>query len=187
MTIAGISGSLRATSFNTGLIRAAADILSGTAEVTNIDWRDVPVYNQDDESSGEPPSVARIRQELLDADAIIIATPEYNYSYPGGLKNLLDWMSRTPRKPFNEKPVLVIGASTGNYGTVRAQMALRAVLSHMNAHTLNKPELLVTQAKAKFDAEGTLTDESTRTVFAGILSTFVAWSDRINAPTHPLA
>jgi chromate reductase, NAD(P)H dehydrogenase (quinone) len=182
MTIAGISGSLRTSSFNTGLIRAAADILAGTATVNHVGWQDVPVYNQDDETAGDPAAVARIRQQLLHADAIIIATPEYNYSYPGGLKNLLDWMSRTPNKPFNEKPVLIVGASAGNYGTVRAQMALRAVLTHMNAHTLNRPELLVTQAKMKFDANGTLTDETTRTVYAGLLNTFLQWTERISIP-----
>ncbi len=181
MNFAAISGSLRTTSYNTGLLRAAAGILDGHT-VDIIDWSNVPVFNQDNEALGDPPSVADVRARIAAADALIIATPEYNYSFPGGLKNVLDWMSRSAVKPLNEKPVLVIGASGGNYGTVRAQLALRQVLTHMNAHALHRPELLVTQARTKFSDDGTLTDTATLEVFAKVLAAFVDWTTRMNAP-----
>lgn len=180
MNFVGISGSLRANSFNTGLLHAAADLLGSDHKVEVAEWRSVPVFDQDVEVLGEPEAVTEIRKQLLLADGIIIATPEYNYSFPGGLKNLIDWMSRTKEKPFDGKPVLVVGASAGNYGTVRAQLALRTVLTHMNAHTLNRPELMVTQARQKFSERGELTDEATRDVFSTILSSFVVWTRRIN-------
>jgi chromate reductase len=181
MLIAAISGSLRTTSYNTGLLRAAASILDGHS-VDIIDWSNVPVFNQDNEALGDPPPVADVRSRIAAADALIIATPEYNYSFPGGLKNVLDWMSRSAVKPLNEKPVLVIGASGGNYGTVRAQLALRQVLTHMNAFAMNRPELLVTQARTKFSDDGTLTDLATIEVYTKILQAFVIWTTRMNAP-----
>jgi chromate reductase len=178
MHIAALSGSLRHSSYNTGLLHAAATILHDHA-IEIVDWSTIPVFNQDDEPQGEPTSVANVRSRLHAADAIIIATPEYNYSLPGGLKNVLDWMSRTSVKPFSNKPVLVVGASAGNYGTVRAQLALRQILTAMNAHTLNKPELLVTQAKSKFTENGELIDMTTIEMYTTVLRAFVDWTERL--------
>lgn len=178
MHIAALSGSLRHNSYNTGLLHAAATILHDHA-IEIVDWSTIPVFNQDDESHGEPTSVANVRSRLHVADAIIIATPEYNYSLPGGLKNVLDWMSRTSVKPFANKPVLVVGASAGNYGTVRAQLALRQILTAMNAHTMNRPELLVAQAKSKFAEHGELTDTATIEMYTTVLRAFVDWTQRL--------
>ena len=146
MKILGISGSLRPGSYNTQLLRAAADLLPPGAELQIFDGlRDVPAYVQGEEES-PPPGVRRLKRALRDADAVLIATPEYNHSIPGALKNALDWVSRPlAGNPMMGKPALVIGASTGMFGAVWAQAETRKVLAALGARVIDE-ELPVARA-----------------------------------------
>jgi chromate reductase len=159
--VLGISGSLRAKSYNTWLLRVAMEnapqgMLIRPASI------DLPLYNEDVRELGYPPPVSQLRAQIAHADALLIATPEYNSSVPGVLKNALDWVSRPPDQPFNGKPVAIMGASPGRFGTVRAQNHLRQSLVALNANVLAKPAVMVAGAEALFDDSGQLTDVTTR-------------------------
>jgi chromate reductase, NAD(P)H dehydrogenase (quinone) len=138
MRVLGISGSLRRDSYNTALLRAAAERLPGGAELVEFDrLRDVPAYDEDAELEATPAVVEELRAAVRDADAVLIATPEYNHSIPGQLKNALDWVSRPAGKSaLNGKPAAVIGASTGMFGAVWAQAELRKVLGAMGGRVV---------------------------------------------------
>jgi chromate reductase len=140
----GISGSLRRDSLNRSLLRAASKVLPEGAEMAVADISDLPLYNWDQEQeSGFPESVARFRSEIAAADGLLIATPEYNYSMPGALKNAIDWASRGGLgSPLTGKPAAIMGAA-GRSGSVRAQMHLRTVLLHNDLHVVQKPEVLI--------------------------------------------
>jgi len=174
MKIVGISGSLRQKSFNTGLITAMQKLASAEVTVELIDYREFPFYDQDVNELGLPKSVEQVAQQIQQADAIIIATPEYNYSVPGVLKNALDWLSRVPSEPFNGKPLAIIGASPSFMGTARAQMHLRQMVQYMNPNVLNRPEVLVTNAYEKFDEQGALHDEKTRQHLLKVIDALLA-------------
>ena len=150
MKVLGISGSLRQGSYNTQLLRAAADLLPPGAELEIFEGlRDVPAYVQGQEES--PASVRRLKRALRDADAVLIATPEYNHSIPGALKNALDWVSRPlAGNPMMGKPALVIGASTGMFGAVWAQAETRKVLGALGARVIDE-ELPVAKAPDGLD------------------------------------
>lgn len=157
--IAGLSGSLRKGSYNTALLRAAlANLPAGmTSEIVTFD--EVPLYNAD-QDTGERPAPVRIMRELLaKADAFLIVSPEYNYSIPGGLKNAIDWASRGTDAPLMHKPVALMGATPGMWGTVRMQLAFKPVFQFLDMKQIAKPEVLVAQAPSKFDDNGNLTDE----------------------------
>lgn len=181
MNLVGISGSLRKASTNTGLLRAAQALLPEGVSLTIADLSNIPLYNEDVEQAGEPEAVAALRKQLVEADGILIASPEYNYSLSGVLKNAIDWMSRTPVKPFNGKPVAIMGASGGNFGTVRGQIALRTVLQSQNALTLSRPEVLVTQGRTKADEAGTLIDEASLKVLGALIEALVLHVRRTQA------
>ncbi|MCX6141510.1 MAG: NAD(P)H-dependent oxidoreductase [Candidatus Kapabacteria bacterium] len=151
MNILAISGSLRQRSINTGLLRSAESLLPEGTVFTVADLRTIPFFDADLETTGIPESVLLLKQQIMEADGVLIASPEYNFSYTGVLKNAIDWASRGPVRPFLDKPVAVIGASPGNFGTVRAQTDLRRLMHGLGAHVLPKPELLVNQAASKFD------------------------------------
>ena len=152
--VVGISGSLRRDSHNTRLLRAAAELLPPGAELELLGIGDLPVYDEDLDTDPAPPAVQRFRDAIASADAIVISTPEYNASIPGGLKNAIDWASRPfDENPFRGKPALVIGASTGLFGAVWAQAEVRKVLDHVGAKVLDS-EFPVGQAHEAFsDAE----------------------------------
>jgi chromate reductase len=174
MTVLGISGSLRRDSHNTKLLRAAADLLPGGVELELWDGlKDVPPYDEDDEVR-PPAAVARLRAAIAGADALFIATPEYNSSVPGQLKNALDWASR-PRATaaLRNKPVAVVGASTGAFGAVWAQAELRKVLASAGARVV-EGEVAVGHAHERFDEHGRLTDENLREQLAEVVGTLVA-------------
>jgi chromate reductase, NAD(P)H dehydrogenase (quinone) len=158
MRILGISGSLRRGSHNTKLLRAAAEQLSPGAELVLYDGlRNVPPYSEDDDRY-DLPAVVHLRNAIASADAVLIATPEYNHSIPGVLKNALDWASRPfATNVFRDKPVAVIGSSTGLFGAVWAQAETRKVLNAMGAHVL-EDELPVGMADTAFTDEGDLAD-----------------------------
>lgn len=171
--ILGFAGSLRKQSYNRGLLQAALEIAPATCSLEIFDLKDIPIYNQDEETK-LPPSVASLKTKVRAADAILIATPEYNYSIPGVLKNALDWASRPyGDSAWDNKFVAIMGASPGMQGTSRAQYHLRQVFVYLNMHPLNKPEVMVPTAQDKFDAKGNLTDPKTRQKIAELLNALI--------------
>jgi chromate reductase, NAD(P)H dehydrogenase (quinone) len=170
MRVLGISGSLRRDSHNTKLLRAASDLLPPSAQLEIFDGlADVPPYNEDEDVDPAPPAVQRLREAIAGADAVLIATPEYNASIPGHLKNALDWASRPfPDNAFRGKPVAVIGASTSMFGAVWAQAELRKVLGAIGARVIDR-ELPISTAEEAFDAQFQLVDDEHRGRLAGIL------------------
>lgn len=172
MNILTISGSLKASSFNTGLLRSFAHIAPEGIVVSEASIADIPLFNEDLEVAGLPPAVATLKQQIADADGVIISTPEYNFSYSGVLKNAIDWASRGPVRPFAEKPVATLSVSPGNFGGIRAQTDLRRLMHSIGAHVLPKPEIAIPQAKLKFDDERRLTDEATHAMLATMLEKF---------------
>jgi chromate reductase len=174
--VLGFSGSLRKGSYNTALLSTAVELLPEGMTLETFDLSNIPLYNDDVRAAGYPDSVLTFRSRIASADALLIAAPEYNYSIPGVLKNALDWASRPPDPPLNGKPVAIMGASTGNFGTVRSQLHLRQVCVFTNMHPVNKPEVLVSRAQDKFDAEGRLTDETTRGFIRDLLIALADWT-----------
>jgi len=139
---------------------------------------DLPLYNDDVRERGYPPAASLLGKQIAEADAVLIATPEYNYSIPGVLKNAIDWVSRAPDKPFDGKPVAIMGASTGRFGTVRAQNHLRQAFLFLNANVMNRPAVMVSGAASLFDEDGRLTDTSTREHVAKLLDAFAGFIGR---------
>jgi chromate reductase len=182
MRVLGISGSLRTGSFNTGLLRAAIELQPETITIDEHSIADIPPYNEDArQASGLPHSVAVLRAAIKAADALLIATPEYNFSIPGVLKNAIDWASRPPEQPFAGKPIAMMSASNGTLGGARAQYHLRQVCVYLDMHPINKPEVFVARASEKFDASGRLTDEPTRQVIAALIVALGRWTARLQA------
>lgn len=161
MHILGISGSLRQGSLNTAALRACASLLPDGVTFSLADLSDIPLYNEDIRTQGLPPSVKQLREQIKAADAIVIATPEYNYSFSGVLKNAIDWASRPPDQPFDGKSIALMGATPGGLGTSRAQYHLRQVFIYLNGQVLNRPEVMISAAPSKFDNDGVLIDETT--------------------------
>lgn len=159
MRVLGICGSLRAGSYNGLLLAAACELAPAGMTIHTGSIAEIPLYNEDIRSAGLPEGVVALKKDVAAADAVLIVSPEYNYSVPGVLKNTLDWMSRGPELPFEGKPVAIMGASTGIFGTARGQYHLRQVLQFMNTFTLNKPEVFLGQANLKFDEHGQLKDD----------------------------
>ncbi len=175
--ILAISGSLRNDSYNTALLRAAADMLPDGMTIDIIGLDDIPMYDPDVENQhGFPAAVTNFRNRIAEADAVIIATPEYNHSIPGVLKNALDWVSRRPDMPLDGKPTAIVGAATGLGGTARAQEHLRSILIALNAHVLNKPEVLIGRAHTKFDDNGALVDNAARQFIEQMLYNLSQWT-----------
>jgi len=160
--ILGISGSLRRDSHNTNLLRAAAEVAGPDVELDlYAALKDVPPFDEDDEAHPRPESVARLNEAIANADAVLFSTPEYNASIPGQLKNVIDWVSRpVATNALRNKPVAVVGASTGAFGAVWAQAELRKVLAALGARVLDL-ELPVAHAHTRFDEDG-LTDDGIR-------------------------
>ncbi len=174
MKILGIAGSLRKQSYNRGLLRAAQEVAPSHCSFEIFDLKNIPLYNQEDEGT-LPEGVAHLKKSIRAADALLIATPEYNYSIPGVLKNALDWGSRPyGDNAWDRKPVAIIGASPSLQGTSRAQYHLRQVFVTLNMHALNKPELMIGSAQDKFDADGNLTDPKIRQKLAEILAALLS-------------
>jgi len=184
LTLLGISGSLRRGSFNTALLRAAIELAPEGVTFTTADLSAIPPYDEDVRAAGVPPPVATLREAIARADALLVVTPEYNYSVPGVLKNAIDWASRPPDQPFAGKPLAIMGASGGMGGTMRAQYHLRQIAVFLDMHVLNKPEVFVRGAAQLFDAEGRLTDEATRKAVRQELEALVTWTRRLRAHAH---
>ena len=177
--ILAFSGSLRKASFNTALLREAAALLPDGVTLEIFDLSPIPLYNGDLEAAGVPESVRQFKAKIAEADALLVACPEYNYSVTGVLKNAIDWASRLPKdSPLNGKPLAILGAG-GQSGTMRAQFHLRQILVHNNVLVLNKPEVYVHRAREKFDTEGRLVDEATREQIRALVASLVAWTHRL--------
>lgn len=158
----GISGSLRKDSFNTKLLNNVVQLLPEEVTMEIISIADIPIYNGDMDlpiAKGRPEPVNKFRETLAKADGIILVSPEYNYSIPGVLKNAIDWASRGEDSPLLRKPVALMGATPGMWGTSRMQLAFLAVFQFLDMKPVLKPEVMIASAATKFDAEGKLTDE----------------------------
>jgi chromate reductase, NAD(P)H dehydrogenase (quinone) len=178
----GFAGSLRKDSYNAALLRAAEELLPEGMSLEIFDLAPIPLYNGDVEAEGTPEPVLRFKERIAAADAILIATPEYCFSFPGVLKNAIDWASRMPgQSPLIGKPVAIMGASIGPWGTVRAQLHLRQVLVYNNMYAVNKPDVIIPRAQEKFDAQGRLTDEPTRDLVRQLLAALADWTRRLQA------
>ncbi len=180
--ILGIVGSLRRESYNRSAMRAAAQLVPAGARIDVFELDGIPGFNQDDEQH-PPAKVVELKARIRAADALLFVTPEYNYSIPGVLKNAIDWASR----PYGDnawigKPAAIMGASIGLIGTARAQYHLRQVFVFLNVHAINEPEVMIGNAGAKFDGEGTLTDEATRERVRQLLQNLVDWAERLRRP-----
>jgi chromate reductase, NAD(P)H dehydrogenase (quinone) len=175
LKILGISGSLRNDSFNTRLLRAASELLRPDVDFELWDGlKAVPPYDEDDDVQSAPAGVAALREAIADADAVLFATPEYNWSIPGVLKNAIDWASRPlASNPLRNKPVAVIGASTGAFGAIWSQAELRKVLSATGARVLEH-EVAVGHAHTRFDDEGRLVDGELHGQLGAVLAALVA-------------
>ncbi|WP_295797126.1 NAD(P)H-dependent oxidoreductase [uncultured Microbulbifer sp.] len=179
LKILGISGSLRKDSFNSAALRTAAELAGDTADFTFGDLSQIPLYDQDLKDREIPAPVATLSQQILAADAILFATPEYNYSVSGVLKNAIDWLSRLDPQPFADKPVAVMSASMSLFGGARAQYDLRRILIYLDAHFVNKPEVMIASAHTKFDGDGRLGDEDTRAHIGNLVTSLERWARRL--------
>ncbi|EKE69318.1 NADPH-dependent FMN reductase [Celeribacter baekdonensis] len=175
-TILGISGSLRKASFNTGLLRAAAEVTSDDVQIDIGSIADVPLYNADAEAAeGLPPAVQVLQAQLASADGVLLVTPEYNNGIPGVFKNAIDWMSRGEGlKLFVGKPIAVIGASPGGFGTIMAQNHWLPVLRTLKCDLWTEGRLMVSRAGSLYDEAGNLTDDKTRAMLGDYIKSFAA-------------
>lgn len=174
-------GSLRQGSYNGVIARALPALAPAGVEITPLpSIRGLPVYDADLQAAGIPPLVGALGDAIRAADGVIIVTPEYNYSVPGGLKNAIDWISRMQSQPFAGKPVAIQSASPGGLGGGRAQYHLRQVLVFLDAYVLNKPEVIVREVRAKVDeTTGSLSDRATRDHIALQLAAFAEFVRRV--------
>jgi len=182
LQVAGLCGSLRAQSYNRAALAAAGRLMPTGMSLTVASFVQVPVYNADEQEQGWPEAVTALGDAIRRADAVLIASPEYNFSVPGGLKNALDWLSRLPQQPFKGKPVALMGASGGGLGTARMQYELRKILHFLEAQVLLKPEIFIGHAQTKFDGRGQLTDEPTRRLIGEQMRALKACIGRARAP-----
>jgi chromate reductase len=186
--IVGLAGSLRRASWNRGLIRAAADEAPEGTEVVILDLGILPLYNQDQEDIGDPPSVIALKDVIRLADALLIATPEYNNGMSGVLKNAIDWASRpTGTTVLRDKPAAVMGVSPGMGAAARAQQQVREALVYTGGCVMPEPELLIGGALDKFDDHGNVTDKELRNRIAEVAGALRVWAERIRMPERAAA
>jgi chromate reductase len=171
--ILGFAGSLRKSSYNKALLRAARELVPEGTNIEIFELEGIPPFNQDFESS-LPERVKEFKSKIKAADALLIVTPEYNYSVPGVLKNAIDWASRPHGdNVFEEKPVAIMSVSTGLLGGARAQYHLRQSFVYLKMYPINRPEVFVTFAPQKFDDKGRLLDEKTKELMKELLDALV--------------
>lgn len=179
--VLAFAGSLRKDSYNKALVNTAAEVAPEGMEVEIFDLEGIPLYNQDSEAKA-PERVKLFKQKIEEADAILIATPEYNRSVPGVLKNAIDWASRpSGQNSFNDKPVATIGATGGEIvGTSAAQLHLRQIFSFLNMHPFEERQLYITGASKKI-SNGKVADGQTRELIGTFLEAFRKWAMRVGA------
>ena len=177
--ILGFAGSLRKGSYNKAVLRAAAELVPKDAKLEIFDLEGIPVFNQDQEST-PPDRVKEFKKRIKAADAILISTPEYNYSIPGGLKNAIDWASRPyGDNAFDGKTVAMMSASIGMLGAARAQYHLRQCFVFLNMYPVNTPEVFITFAPQKIDEEGRLVDDQSRKIITQLLLSLATWTRKL--------
>ena len=178
--VLGIAGSLRRGSYNQGALRAAKLLVPENCDIDIFQLDEIPMFNQDDEKS-PPSSVVELKKRIRSANAVLIVTPEYNYSIPGVLKNAIDWASRPHGdSAWSGKSAAIMGASTGANGTARAQYHLRQIFVALNLFPLNQPEITIADAAHRFDQGGNLVDEPTKQLIQELLKNLVDWTHRIS-------
>jgi chromate reductase len=175
-TLIGISGSLRAGSYNSALLRAAAGLMPPgvTLEIGTI--HGIPLYDADVERAGTPPAVRTLKEQVAQADGVLLVTPEYNNSMPGVLKNAVDWLSSPPadgERVFGNRPIAIIGASPGGFGTILSQDAWLPVMRTLGVRQWFGGRLMVSKAGSVFDASGALTDDKVRAHLQQFMAGFV--------------
>jgi chromate reductase len=181
VSIFGFAGSLRKGSYNKSLLRAALELVPKDAQLEVFDLEGIPPFNQDLENQ-PPEKVKEFKAKIRAADAILIASPEANYTIPGVLKNAMDWASRPyGDNAFDGKPVAVMGASIGMLGTARAQYHLRQSFVWLNMYPVNAPEVMVPFAQDKVDANGRVTDQKTREKIKELLESLVVWTRKLKS------
>jgi len=179
--ILGFAGSLRKNSINRAALRAAGELLPAGATLETFDLEGLPLFNQDREREPHP-RVQEFKSRIRAADAILISTPEYNFSIPGVLKNAIDCASRPHGdSAWAGKPVAIMGASPGGIGTARAQYHLRQCFVFLNMYAVSQPEVLIANAAERFDASGRLTHEKSREFVGKLLEELVSWTRRLRA------
>lgn len=179
ISILGFAGSIRKASYNKALLRTALELVPSDAVLEIFDLEGIPPFNQDLETQ-PPEKVKEFKAKIRASDAILIATPEYNYSVPGALKNAIDHASRPyGDNAFDGKPVAIMGASVGMLGTARAQYHLRQSLVFLNMYPLNQPEVMVPLAQEKIDSTGRVTDPKTREKIKELLEALITWTKKI--------
>ena len=177
--VLGIAGSLREGSYNRAALRAAIELAPEGMTIETFDIGGIPPFNQDDEAN-PPEIVAEFKRKIREADAILISSPEYNYSIPGVLKNAIDWASRPyGDSAWDGKPAAIMGASPGAIGTARMQYHLRQTMVFLNMFPLNRPEVMIGNAAKRFDEQGNLTDETTREFIQKQLQALADWTVRL--------
>ena len=179
--VLGIAGSLREGSYNRAALRAAKELAPEGMEIEIFDIAGLPGFNQDQEAD-PPEQVADLKRRVREADAVVLVTPEYNYSISGVLKNAIDWASR----PYGDsawegKPAAIMGASGGAIATARAQYDLRKMMVFLNMFPLNRPEVMIGNAGEKFDESGNLTDEQTRKFISDQMQALLEWTRKLKA------
>ena len=179
LKVLGICGSLRKASFNMAALRACGEMMPEGMSLTIARIDDIPIFNQDVFDAGLPESAKRFRAEVTAADGLLIASPEYNFSLSAALKNAIDWGSRPPNQVFQDKPVAIFSASGGPMGGARVQYDLRRILGQLWAHVLPRPEVFIGSSPSKFDAQGRLTDETTRKFLTDLVVGFKTWIERM--------
>ena len=179
LKVLALSGSLRAGSYNTAALRAAQELAPEGMSIEIASIADIPFYNGDVQAEGFPVSVTALTERIRAADALLIASPEYNYSISGVLKNTIDWLSRTPNQPIAGKPIALMSASMSLLGGPRAQYDLRRAFVFLDGLPINRPEVFIAQAHTRFDNQGRLTDEATRGFVTQLLEALATWTRRL--------
>jgi chromate reductase len=178
LKILGICGSLRKASLNMAALRACQELLPPGMTLTIADYSDLPMINQDVLDAGVPEPIKRLEAAIRAADGVLIVSPEYNFSVPAPLKNAIDWTSKVPKQPWQDKPIAIFSVAPGPVGGTRMQYDLRKILVQLWGHVMPRPEVYITAAASKFQ-DGRLTDETSRKFVAELLAGFKAWIERM--------
>ena len=184
--ILAFAGSLRKESYNKALVRAAIELAPENVQIEVFDLKDIPFYNEDNLNSPSA-KVIEFKEKIRNADALLIATPEYNYSIPGVLKNAIDVASRPFKgNPLEGKPVAIMSASTSRLGGARAQYHLRQTFVFLNMHPINRPEVMLSAASQNLDSEGKLINEDTRSLIRQLIEELITWTNQLKCKHQKL-
>ncbi len=172
---------MRRESYNRATLRVAQQLVPAGASLDIFEIDGIPLFNQDEEQQ-PPAKIVELKRRIREADAVLLVTPEYNYSVPGVLKNAIDWASRPyGDSAWTKKPVAIMGASAGKFGTARAQHHLRQMFVFLDMHPVNQPEVMIGNAAEQFDAQGNLKDETAKDLIRQLLRNLVSWTRRLSS------